>query len=385
MDRPLDPSSAPKRGQGSRHGRAVWASRVRAALLASAPAALMIAIVVVIAFAFIGTLAFVGFINFAYMVNAWPTAYLPLWTAPLWTSLFLSVTAYLIGFVVAMGLGFVRAYGGGKTRNPIAAILYAPVTGYVHAIRGTPFLVQLYVVYYVVLDIAPKFSFLGRNVFFWIGLLALALNTIGYQAEVFRGGFQSIGQGQIEAGKAVGLTGVQISFRIRLPQGLRLIVLPLTNEFISLFKASTICSYISVVELFRWAENLQGHPIEAFLMISLYYLIINIPLSRGVTYVERRFRIPGLGAQSEGGSFTLRLLGGQRRSRRSSTSSGDRRPVRTAGLDHSGERRAQVPSGSRRRLVPPRRKEARNRDDDSPVARSFPPAAPAAEGSLSAL
>ncbi len=293
-----------------------WVERVRSGVAASAPTAFMAIIVILIFIALLGILAEIGLISLGYMAGAWSGAVLPFWTAPLWNSLILTVVSYVLGFAGAVVLGLVRAYGIGKTRNRLATIFYGPVSGYVHAIRGTPFFVQLWLVYYAVISIAPQFNLAGRNVYFWAALLALTLNTLGYQAEVFRGGFQSVGQGQIEAGKAMGLKGGQIFSRITLPQSLRLIVLPLTNEFISLFKASTITSYISVYELFVWAENMgtrYGHPIEGFVLISVYYLAINIPLSRTVTYLERKFRIPGLGTQPGGESFALRFLVGRRR------------------------------------------------------------------------
>jgi len=355
--------------------RPTWASQARGAALASAPAALMAGIVILIVLAFLATLAFVGVIDAVFILQRWPSAYLPLWSGPLWNSLFLTIASYVIGFAVAVPLGVVRAYGVGKTRNPIAFLFYAPVTGYVHAIRGTPFFVQLWLVFFVVIEAAPRLNILGWNVYFWAGLLALTLNTIGYQSEVFRGGFQAVGQGQIEAAKALGLRGPQVFLHITLPQGLRLITLPLTNEFIALFKASTIVSYISVYELFVWAENLGvrfGHPIEGFLMISLYYLLINIPLSRGITYVERRLRIPGLGTQPGGESFAFRFLGRSDETRRVIGWSRGQ-PIRArSGLRQTSNGFAQVPTGSRGRLVPAGRQQPRDGDEDRPVPTGLP-------------
>ncbi len=314
------PDSAPTPGTaaGSQPPGPSFAGRIRGGVAATAPTAFMAVIVVLIFILLLGTLAEVGLISLAFMAGAWTGAWLPFWTAPLWNSLILTVVSYVIGFAGAMVLGLVRAYGTGKTRNRIARIFYGPVSGYVHAIRGTPFFVQLWLVYYAVIFSLPQLNLGGRTVYFWAAMIALTLNTLGYQAEVFRGGFQSVGQGQIEAGKAMGLKGRQIFSHITLPQSLRLTVLPLTNEFISLFKASTITSYISVYEMFVWAENMgtrYGHPIEGFVMISAYYLAINIPLSRGVTYMEKKFRIPGLGTPVGSDSFTLRFLTGRRKPR----------------------------------------------------------------------
>jgi ABC-type amino acid transport system permease subunit len=261
-------------------------------------------IVIAIAAAFIVALAELGIIELDFIFRMWSTGY-----GPLRTTLILTVASFIIGFFGAMPLGLIRAsraapVGGrkratlGQSRSPLRMTLYGLATAYVGAIRGTPFLVQLYVLVYFFLAVAPRLTLLGEDLYFWIGLTALSVNTIGYQAEVFRAGFQSIGQGQVEAGRAIGLRGRQIFLHIRLPQAVRLILLPLTNEFISQLKTSTIVSYIAVYEIFHWSEDMGqkfGHPIEGFLMISIFYLLINVPVSRIVSYVEQKKRIPGLG------------------------------------------------------------------------------------------
>jgi ABC-type amino acid transport system permease subunit len=134
--------------------------------------------------------------------------------------------------------------------------------------------------------------------FYVAGLLALFLNTAGYQAEVLRGGFQSVGQGQAEAARAIGMRSAQIFRHITLPQALRLVVLPMTNEWIALFKATAILSTWPILEILLQSEQLgvnEGHPIEAFIMLAAMYLLVNVTLGKSVTYVERKTRIPGLG------------------------------------------------------------------------------------------
>ncbi len=269
-----------------------------------------------------------GVYNMQFVIQNLPTG-----LGPALTSMIFTNVSFVIGFLAALPLGLIRAYGPGILRRRKATasallpysrakelygtgkairvvflqnlkrVLVAPAygfaTGYVETMRGTPFLVQMFIVLSVMLAFAPRMEFLGWNVFYWAGLIALTLNTAGYQAEVFRAGFQSVGQGQIEAAKAIGLKGRQVFSRITLPQSTRLIILPLTNEWISLFKASTILSYITIVELFFWARQdaLHGQGIEAFIMLSIFYLAINVPLGRAISYVEARRRIPGLGTQ----------------------------------------------------------------------------------------
>ncbi len=219
---------------------------------------------------------------------------------PLTISLAATMIAFLVGFSLAIPIGMLRAFGpnlirrGGSRALAIRPVYYF-VTGYDEAMRGTPAFVQILLVSAVIQRILPGTT---PNIAFWGGTLALTINTIGYQGEVFRAGFQSVTQGQIEAAKSVGMTPFQTFAHITLPQGLRLIVLPLTNEWIGLFKASALLYYIAVQEA-MWAafhlEYIDVKPIEAFLMVSFYYLMIMVPLSKAITYIEKKKRIPGLG------------------------------------------------------------------------------------------
>ena len=112
---------------------------------------------------------------------------------------------------------------------------------------------------------------------------------------------------------SVGLSRLQIFARITLPQTLRLVTLPLTNEWISNFKTATILSYIGIFELFDWARTniaeVGGHDMEAFVLLTIFYLLVNVTLSRVVTYVERVRRIPGLGTSIPEVGATLRIFG----------------------------------------------------------------------------
>jgi ABC-type amino acid transport system permease subunit len=275
------------------------------------------------------------------MLTRWPEFFVPFIDSPLYLSLVLTTIPFVIGFIVAVPMGLLRAYrsslnrkeGGevlslararelfGTPRAVISVLgrrlgraillpLYGVVTGYVEGIRGTPFFVQMWLVYFVIINNLPR----QTRLFELVGIVALALNTIGYQAEVFRAGFQSVGQGQIEAAKAVGMHGRTIFLHITLPQSLRLVTLPLGNEWIGLLKASAIVSIIGVNELQHFANDIaSGHPIEAFVMVSVMYLAVIVPLSRLITYLERVRRIPGLGMPMP--TTAQRLFGVRRRPR----------------------------------------------------------------------
>jgi His/Glu/Gln/Arg/opine family amino acid ABC transporter permease subunit len=240
--------------------------------------------------------------------------YLPSGLGPAEASIELTTLSFLIGFFLALPLGVIRAYpprsvqgapgspreiGRSSIRRLLTWPLYGFATAYVAVIRGTPFLVQVFLVYYAVIFAYPRLMLFGLSAPFWAGLLALTINTTGYQAEALRGGFQSVERSQIEAARAVGMTRAQTFWNVTLPQGLRLVTLPLTNEWISNFKTSAIMSYIGFAELFFWSRTYVAYqlarPIEAFVMIAIFYLVINVTLSRVISYVEARRRIPGLG------------------------------------------------------------------------------------------
>lgn len=232
---------------------------------------------------------------------------------PAGVGLFATIVAFVIGFALAIPLGIVRAFGPnwlrqGGTKGLLLGPIYGVVTGYAEAVRGTPVFVQIVLIEGLVAAALPF-----PNVALWAGIIALTINTGGYQTEVFRAGFQSVGQGQIEAAKAIGMSPFRTFTNVTLPQGLRIIVLPLANEWIGLFKASALLWATGVQEL-MWAMSYvgttQNHPIDAFLMGSLLYLLIIIPMSRAITYIESRKRIPGLGTGEnfQKRMFTVRMM-----------------------------------------------------------------------------
>lgn len=256
-------------------------------------------------------MGFAGFFNLSFVL-----ANLPSGVGPTELSLEFTTLTFLAGMAGAIGLGLVRAYPPSRKdgwKRLWKWPLYAFASAYVAAVRGTPFLVQLFIVYFAIIFSYPRLVFLGWDVNYLAGFIALLINTTGYQAEAFRGGFQSVDAGQTEAAKAVGLGRLQIFFRITLPQGLRLVTLPLANEWISNFKTATILSYIGVYEVFFWARNQiahnLGHPVEALVLLTIFYLIINVTVSRVVTALEKSRRIPGLGTPIPEVGLPKRLLG----------------------------------------------------------------------------
>lgn len=161
-------------------------------------------------------------------------------------------------------------------------------TVYVEIIRGTPGLLQLFYIYFVFPSLGLRFDP------FVAGAVGLTLNYAAYLSEVFRAGIQAVAKGQLEAAQALGLSRTLTMRHIILPQAIRIVVPPLGNYFISLFKDTSLVSTITVRELIFTgqiiaATNFQYFTI--FTIIGIIYLAMSYPGSLGVQYLERRMKI----------------------------------------------------------------------------------------------
>jgi polar amino acid transport system substrate-binding protein len=198
-----------------------------------------------------------------------------------WTTIELSVLsmplAITIGILVAVG----RLYGGPWLRWPLAA--------YVEILRGTPLLLQLFVIYYVL----PQATGVSLPEF-WAGVLGLAINYSAYEAENYRAGLLAIPRGQMEAALALGMTTRTALRRVIVPQAVRIVIPPVTNDFIALFKDTSVCSMIAVTELTNAYRTLfQSHPqfiIEFGAMTAALYLLMSYPLSVLARRAEMQFK-----------------------------------------------------------------------------------------------
>jgi His/Glu/Gln/Arg/opine family amino acid ABC transporter permease subunit len=164
-------------------------------------------------------------------------------------------------------------------------LLKALVRVYVYFIRGTPALVQIFLVYFALPRIGLELSA------FWSGVVALAFNSAGFIAEIVRAGLQSIDSGQSEAAFSIGMTVRQSILFILLPQSLRRITPPLTNEVITLVKTSSLLSVISVFELTRSAQVIIAErfvPFELYFALAVFYLVMITLLSWCSEYLEAR-------------------------------------------------------------------------------------------------
>jgi len=166
---------------------------------------------------------------------------------------------------------------------------------YITVIRGTPLLVQLYIVYYQLHFIPwPEGSILGVELARVMPcILALSMNSTAYVAEVIRSGIQAVDFGQTEAALSCGMTRTQAMVNIILPQAVKNILPALCNEFISLLKETSISGYIGLMDLTKGGDIIRSVTYEAFMpliAVALIYLIMVMGLSKVVNLLERKLR-----------------------------------------------------------------------------------------------
>ena len=193
-------------------------------------------------------------------------------------TVFLSVVsmplAMLIGLLVALG----RLYGP-RFFRPFLAI-------YVEFLRGTPLMLQLFFIFYIM----PEVFGFGLPAIA-ASILGLAVNYSAYESEIYRAGLQAIPDGQMEAALALGMTRKQALWRIIIPQATRIVIPPVTNDFIALFKDTSVCSVITIVELTKQYSILANSTLKVMqfaVATSVLYLAMSWPLSWFARWYERK-------------------------------------------------------------------------------------------------
>jgi polar amino acid transport system substrate-binding protein len=182
--------------------------------------------------------------------------------------------AMLLGLLVALG----RTYG--------PAPLRWLMIGYIEFLRGTPLMLQLWIIFFLLPELGLAIPAFGAAV------AGLAINYSAYEAEIYRAGLQAVPRGQVEAALALGMSPALTIRRVVIPQAVRIVIPPVTNDFIALFKDTSVCSVITVVELtkqYSIQANNTGATLELGAMTALLYLLMSLPLSRLATILERRF------------------------------------------------------------------------------------------------
>ncbi len=208
-------------------------------------------------------------------------------------------TIILAAFAVVFGtcIGLVLAICRVSTNRPARLL----ATAYVEFIRGTPLLVQLFIIYYGLRAIGIAFpdipfmtGLLGINFAdFMAGVITMGINSGAYVCEIFRSGIQSIDKGQTEAARSLGLSWTRTLRFIIVPQAIRNVLPTLGNEFVVVIKESSIVSIIGIADLMYKANTVRGNtfqPFEPLLVAALVYFLLTFPLSKFLAHVERRMR-----------------------------------------------------------------------------------------------
>ncbi|KQY21122.1 ABC transporter permease [Rhizobium sp. Root482] len=197
----------------------------------------------------------------------------------------LTAFAFVIGLVLAVLIALMQVSG--------LRVLRMPASAYVFVIRGTPLLVQIFLIYYGLGQFRPTLQSLGLWQFFreayWCGILALSLNSAAYGSEVLRGALLSVSRREIEAAKACGMSGLLLYRRIILPLALRQALPAYGNELILMVKATSLVSIITMMEVTGVAARLISEtyrPVEVFIAAGTIYLIINFLLTRAVSMLD---------------------------------------------------------------------------------------------------
>jgi polar amino acid transport system substrate-binding protein len=211
-------------------------------------------------------------------------SYIPLLLKAAVTTLVLSCISMLLAIALGMALAVARVYGGGVIRT-IA-------TAYVEIMRGTPILLQLFVIYYGLAPVIRLNSFVAA-------LIGLGLNYAAYESEIYRSALEAIPKGQLEAARVLGFTRLQTLRLIRGPQAFRLALAPMTNDFVAMLKDSSLVSVLAmtVPELTKqtqiFATNLGSWVIPGALCATLY-LLMSLPVSHLARRLEEKWKAPNL-------------------------------------------------------------------------------------------
>ena len=187
---------------------------------------------------------------------------------------------------ISVGLGLIIGMFVGIARICNVKVLRALATVYIDFLRGTPLLVQIFLIYFALPMVV------GQRVDpFIAAITACGINSGAYIAEIFRAGIQAIDEGQMEAGRSLGMSWVQTMRYIIVPQAFKNVIPPLGNEFIALLKDSTLVYVIGFEELTRRGQLIIARTygsLEIWITVALIYLVMTLTISRLVSYMEKR-------------------------------------------------------------------------------------------------
>lgn len=220
------------------------------------------------------------------------------------TTIELLILSLVFGMCLSISIALARL-----SRNPL---LWMPAYGYIFFFRGSPLLIQLFLIYYGLGQfelVRESFLWPIFRQGYWCAIIALTLNTAGYTAEILRGAIQGVPHGEIEAGRACGMSRILLFRRIVAPKALRLVLPAYSNEVILMLQATSLASLVTVVDLMGAASNIVNRSFalyEIYITAGLIYLVMTYAIAWGFKRVEHRLsghlrerETPAAAAQSE--------------------------------------------------------------------------------------
>ncbi|CAM4402658.1 amino acid ABC transporter permease [Paenibacillus tarimensis] len=213
-------------------------------------------------------------LDFSFLADHWQS-----YASAAWITLKLSFFGVLLGTLLGIGFALMRLSG--------VWVVRFLSTAYIELVRGTPMLVQIFIIHYGLTQFGVDFAP------FQSGIIALTINSAAYMAEVFRAGIMAIDKGQTEAARSLGLSKGMAMRYIVLPQAFRNMLPAIGNEFIIIIKDSSLVSVIGIAEIMNTARTLQGNlflPLEPLLVAAGVYFVLTFTLSKLLGALERKLR-----------------------------------------------------------------------------------------------
>jgi polar amino acid transport system permease protein/polar amino acid transport system substrate-binding protein len=204
-------------------------------------------------------------------------------TGGLKTTLIITLFAGIMGIILGFLVGMIRST---HDKTGKLGFLNMICRVYLTVIRGTPVVVQLLIIYFVVFGSTR----IDKIV---VAIMAFGINSGAYVAEIFRGGIMSIDQGQMEAGRSLGFNYAQTMWYIIMPQAFKTVLPTLCNEFIALLKETSVSGYIAIQDLTKGGDIIRSRTYSAFMpliAVALVYLIIVMVFTKLIQILERRLR-----------------------------------------------------------------------------------------------
>ena len=196
---------------------------------------------------------------------------------------------------ISLSLGFFISIPFSIARVSSIKVLSQSVYYYVFVIRGTPLLVQIYLIYFglgTIPAVRESFLWILLKEPFWCGVFALVINTVAYTTEIFRGGIQSVTKGQIESCKSLGMNRFTMYFKIILPCAFRQALPGYGNEMILMVKSTSLVSLTTYMEMTGLAKNIMYKnyaPVEAFIAAGSIYLFLNFIIVQLIEFLEWKY------------------------------------------------------------------------------------------------